>query len=133
MWYCTHLVKAGHTRVIVQFFYPLRPLTIDLLAEYGTGRPSGEAIVEFLSLAERDDALSRDRKNIGNSLFHHFSALSAIILILAEAVGMEGVWLFSRKEQYVSCRDRIVGVLRQVLRASKDYFDGQNLTMQGII
>lgn len=60
-------------RDILHFFYPLRPLTIDLLAEYGTGRPSGEAIVEFLSLAERDDALSRDRKNIGNRYIELFA------------------------------------------------------------
>ncbi|VDM41065.1 unnamed protein product [Toxocara canis] len=54
---------------IADFFYPLRPSTIDILTEYGTGRPSGEAVVEFLSLSERDDALRRDRKHMGKLFY----------------------------------------------------------------
>ncbi|VDK44773.1 unnamed protein product [Anisakis simplex] len=56
-------------RDIVDFFYPLRPGAIDILNEYGSGRPSGEAVVEFFSFSEREDALRRDRKHLGNLLY----------------------------------------------------------------
>lgn len=59
-------------RDVADFFYPLRVGTIDLLLEYGTGRASGEAIVEFYSLVDRDDALRRDKKYMGSRYIELF-------------------------------------------------------------
>ncbi|TKR93621.1 hypothetical protein L596_008037 [Steinernema carpocapsae] len=50
---------------IIEFFTPIRPAKIDLLKEK-TGRPSGEAVVDFYSQAELEDALSFDRRHMGN-------------------------------------------------------------------
>ncbi|KAK0425070.1 hypothetical protein QR680_009013 [Steinernema hermaphroditum] len=56
---------------IIDFFNPIRPAKIDILKEK-TGRPSGEAIVDFYSKAELDDALSFDRRNMGNRYIELF-------------------------------------------------------------
>uniref|UniRef100_A0A1I7ZW69 RRM domain-containing protein n=2 Tax=Steinernema glaseri TaxID=37863 RepID=A0A1I7ZW69_9BILA len=56
---------------IIDFFNPIRPAKIDILKEK-TGRPSGEAIVDFYSKAELDDALSFDRRNMANRYIELF-------------------------------------------------------------
>ncbi|VDM95769.1 unnamed protein product [Thelazia callipaeda] len=48
-------------RDIIDFFQPMRPASIDVLYEYGTDRPSGEAIVEFRNHADFDAAMQRSR------------------------------------------------------------------------
>ncbi|EJW74321.1 hypothetical protein WUBG_14771, partial [Wuchereria bancrofti] len=48
------------------FFQPLRPASIDVLYEYGTDRPSGEAIVEFRNRADFDAAMQRNRNYMGS-------------------------------------------------------------------
>ncbi|VBB25577.1 unnamed protein product [Acanthocheilonema viteae] len=49
----------------IEFFQPLRPASIDVLYEYGTDRPSGEAIVEFRNRADFDAAMQRNRNYMG--------------------------------------------------------------------
>ncbi|CAG9534896.1 unnamed protein product [Cercopithifilaria johnstoni] len=53
-------------RDIIDFFQPLRPASIDVLYEYGTDRPSGEAIVEFRNRADFDAAMQRNRNYMGS-------------------------------------------------------------------
>ncbi|MFH4982760.1 hypothetical protein AB6A40_009469 [Gnathostoma spinigerum] len=59
-------------KIKLSFFYPVRPVNIEILREYGSGRSSGEAIAEFGSPEERMDALRRDRKEMGNRYIELF-------------------------------------------------------------
>ncbi|GMT28510.1 hypothetical protein PFISCL1PPCAC_19807 [Pristionchus fissidentatus] len=49
---------------IYEFFAPLRPSSIEMVRE-ASGRPSGEARVEFSSRQEYDDALLKDKQYMG--------------------------------------------------------------------
>lgn len=49
---------------IYEFFAPLRPSCIEMVRE-ASGRPSGEARVEFGSRQEYDDALLKDKQYMG--------------------------------------------------------------------
>ncbi|GMT00588.1 hypothetical protein PENTCL1PPCAC_22762 [Pristionchus entomophagus] len=49
---------------IYEFFAPLRPSSIEMVRE-ASGRPSGEARVEFASRQEYDDALLKDKQYMG--------------------------------------------------------------------
>lgn len=49
---------------IYEFFAPLRPTSIEMVRE-ASGRPSGEARVEFGSRQEYDDALLKDKQYMG--------------------------------------------------------------------
>ncbi|VDN17052.1 unnamed protein product [Gongylonema pulchrum] len=52
-------------RDIVDFFRPIRPTSIDIIYEYGTDRPSGEAVVEFRSRGDFEAAMQRNREYMG--------------------------------------------------------------------
>uniref|UniRef100_A0A915PFH7 RRM domain-containing protein n=1 Tax=Setaria digitata TaxID=48799 RepID=A0A915PFH7_9BILA len=68
-------------RDIIDFFQPLRPASIDVLYEYGTDRPSGEAIVEFRNRADFDAAMQRNRNymaRIGHQFFMRIRAVMCI-------------------------------------------------------
>ena len=55
---------------VVRFFAPLQPVDIRLLFESNTGRPKGECDVDFTTHRDAEEAMKRDKQNMGmmNSL-----------------------------------------------------------------
>ncbi|VDM72571.1 unnamed protein product [Strongylus vulgaris] len=49
---------------IYDFFNPIRPAHVEIIHE-ASGRPSGEARVEFSSRKDYDDALLKDKQYMG--------------------------------------------------------------------
>jgi len=50
---------------VVRFFAPLQTVDIRLLYETNTGRPKGECDVDFITHHDAEEAMKKDKQNMG--------------------------------------------------------------------
>ena len=50
---------------VIRFFAPLQPIDIRLLYESNTGRPKGECDVDFTTHQHAEEAMKKDKQNMG--------------------------------------------------------------------
>jgi len=57
---------------VIRFFAPLQPVDIRLLYESNTGRPKGECDVDFTTHHDAEEAMKKDKQNMGHRYIELF-------------------------------------------------------------